>query len=149
VVVLNKTRERRALVLDLGARAWTQVAAKGFDSTSSTLRTLGSPVLDGRILRDTLPALSALHYVLQPGASVSVARPASHPSEVRLVGSRTLALDMRGEVAIDRILPDGTIARLFDGIADGGTRLHLDQGGVVLLRIRTDREVSTRRLFVP
>lgn len=116
VVAINKSSSAQAVTVALSGKAWQSAVAFGF-STDSVLARLAAPAgVTAAGFDYTLPATSAIHFVVSTDAQVSLPAPDLVPLQVEVVGQGSVSRSIR-----TALVPRGTVVTLTAVPADGWT----------------------------
>jgi len=114
VVAINKSSTAKSVTIALSGKAWQSAVAYGF-STDSVVAKLAAPTGVAASGFDyTLPATSAVHFVVSTDAQVSLPSPDLVALQVEVVGQGQVNRSIR-----TALLPRGTVVKLAAVPADG------------------------------
>jgi Glycoside hydrolase family 44/Carbohydrate binding domain/Divergent InlB B-repeat domain len=116
VIAINKSATVKPVTISLSGKAWQSAVAYGF-STDSVITKLAAPTgVTASGFDYTLPATSAIHFVVSTDAQVVLPSPDLVPLNVEVVGQGLVTRSIR-----TALLPRGTVVTLSAAPTDGWT----------------------------
>jgi mannan endo-1,4-beta-mannosidase len=114
VIAINKSASAKPVTISLSGKAWQSAVAYGF-STDSVITKLSAPAgVTANGFDYTLPATSAIHFVVSTETQVSLPSPDMVTLNVDVIGQGQVTRSVR-----TALLPRGTVVKLSAVAAEG------------------------------
>lgn len=146
VIAINKSASAKPVTISLSGKTWQSAVAYGF-STDTVITKLPAPVgVTASGFDYTLPATSAIHFVVSTEAQVVLPSPDLVPLQVEIVGQGTVTRSLRTS-----LVPRGTVVTLTATPAEGWTFSNWAKDGTgknTSLAVTMDAPRTVQALFV-